>query len=156
MRYNFTISPFSVCVCYSLALFRTLSNFLPVHLHFCDCVEHNDAEHGIPSDVAHSADGRYLLKLKQGVSNAISHCPQLFFPFASIHLYHYIFPLFIRLKLTACMKQCPFRKANSSSASQQIPPISFCRHFVAVFQGFANCPNFERDQFSPRPPTFFL
>jgi hypothetical protein len=63
-------------------------------------LRHNDAERRIPSDVAHSADGRCLLKFKQGISNVISRYPQLFYFFAFAHLYHYIFPLFILLKLT--------------------------------------------------------
>ena len=88
-------------VCHSLVLFRTLSNSLPVHLHLCDCVGHNDAEHRIPSDAAYSADGRCLLKLKQGISNVISHYHQIVVFFDFTHLYLYIFPHFILSKLTA-------------------------------------------------------
>ena len=100
MRYNFTLIPFNVCVCHSLQLFRKLSNSLLVYPHFCNCVRPNDVEHRIPSDVAYSTDGRCLLKLKQGISNVISHYSQRFFCFfAFIHLYHYTFPLFISLSL---------------------------------------------------------
>jgi hypothetical protein len=54
------------------------------------------------------------------------------------------------------MKQCSFRKDNSSSASQEISPILFYRYFATVLQGFANCPKFEREHFSPGPPNSFL
>jgi len=131
MRYNITATPFNICVCHSLALFCTLSKFLPVYLHFCDCVVHNDAEHGTPPGVAHSADGRCLLILQQGMSNATSHYPKLFL---------FCFYSFILLYLsslysfkTNCLKQRPFRKANRSSASQEIPPVSFYR-FTSVRQ----------------------
>jgi len=155
MRYNFTLTPFNICVCYSLSLFRTLSNFLPVYLHFCDCVVHNDAEHGIPSYVAHSADGRCLFILKHGISNATSHYPKLFFFFAFMHLYHYIFPLFILSKLTAS-NSVLFEMLTVPQLVKKFPLFYSADISLPFYKGSSIVQILKRDQFSPRPPTFFL